>query len=831
MPRDSELKIHALDMGSQMYGDCLLIQKGRTTILVDGGHQSDFEGQEGYASIPEQLQEILGEPPFELSMLIVTHCHSDHIGCLPELVEDGIIKPTWALIADERLGFGRRTDTDALPLDTLPAVEKAIVAALREEDRSLMDDVELAQFLLDAEKLEDRYKRMLAELQRSGSKVLRYGRDPLDALVAEFSDLGFEVLGPTLEHLAICAESIVRLTTDAADQVKATTARDQDFNPLAIYRSFARATVAADLLDRPGKGAALNNQSIVFKITEGDKAALLAGDMQFAKAEVTGLAPHMRALRQKVAAAGPFTFAKLTHHTSYNGVDDSVLDDFGSPRFLVHTGGLNDPGHPDPGALDVLKARSRDIKLARTDRNGGITYTFARGLEVSKGRLNNFTENERRDTEMVVVPKVQEAQAVQLMAPPQKPGPIDLIFMRIPFADVQITLGNIPISIKVPETFDRGQVEIRVGEESGSKKNTSLSDGALAPGRTLPRLLFVTSSRRLANNIGAEEARRAISLIQNAGMEVLDLPDPSDHSAVRTRIAKADVRGVVLVGGYDVLPSERVDVLDGGLRQRIGADIHQDPDSFIVWSDDKYGDADGDGIAELPVSRIPDAYSSEFLFRNLSGPANAADGRFGIRNEERPFADAIWNGIAGTEAIFSSGVLGNGAFGLNDMQKASIYFMLHGDHADGTRFWGEDEGPVEAINVRRIPPSGIGTVMAGCCWGALTVSQIASRASGPLAVRSRLQSMALTLLWSGARAFVGCTGAHYSPGVGESFFGEPMHRLFWQQMAAANKAPAEALFEARKAYLRGIPHGLSKPFHLGIERKIYKQFTCLGLGW
>jgi hypothetical protein len=44
-------------------------------------------------------------------------------------------------------------------------------------------------------------------------------------------------------------------------------------------------------------------------------------------------------------------------------------------------------------------------------------------------------------------------------------------------------------------------------------------------------------------------------------------------------------------------------------------------------------------------------------------------------------------------------------------------------------------------------------------------------------------------------------------------------------------SPAEALFNARNAYLAALPHGLSQPHHVAIERKIYGQFTCLGLAW
>ena len=90
--------------------------------------------------------------------------------------------------------------------------------------------------------------------------------------------------------------------------------------------------------------------------------------------------------------------------------------------------------------------------------------------------------------------------------------------------------------------------------------------------------------------------------------------------------------------------------------------------------------------------------------------------------------------------------------------------------------------------------------------------------------------MALSCLLGGARAFVGCTGVHYSPDATGSFFGGPMHHAFWSEVAAG-QAPAAALFAARKTFLADMPHGRHSALEQAIERKIWKQFTCLGLGW
>jgi glyoxylase-like metal-dependent hydrolase (beta-lactamase superfamily II) len=97
---------YALDMGREQYGDSILCRFGNKTVLIDAGHPSDFDGQEGYDSLPAQLEALLGtSPPFDLTLLVVTHAHNDHIGCLPKMIEAGMIEPEFALVADPDLGF------------------------------------------------------------------------------------------------------------------------------------------------------------------------------------------------------------------------------------------------------------------------------------------------------------------------------------------------------------------------------------------------------------------------------------------------------------------------------------------------------------------------------------------------------------------------------------------------------------------------------------------------------------------------------------------------------------------------------------------------------
>lgn len=74
---DSELKIYSIEM-HQQYGDSTLITYGDFDILIDAGDQKDG------AYVNQFLKEHISEDN-HLDMLIVTHCHSDHMGGLAKI--------------------------------------------------------------------------------------------------------------------------------------------------------------------------------------------------------------------------------------------------------------------------------------------------------------------------------------------------------------------------------------------------------------------------------------------------------------------------------------------------------------------------------------------------------------------------------------------------------------------------------------------------------------------------------------------------------------------------------------------------------------------------
>lgn len=855
-----------LDMGREQYGDCVLCLFGDRSVLIDAGHPSDFAGQDGYESIPEQLTKILGvDPPFKLDVLVITHGHNDHIGCLPSLAAEGTIKPRYAIVADPDLAFPPGYRDALTPSDdpgVAPDLLAKVVAGLLEEDHSHLPDAQLDLFLDAAAKLGSKYRDAVEALESAGTTIFKWGSsDPteLGPIYRLLSGTGFDIIGPSLPQLEICRDQIVayakKAKKAAEDSLAAGEVGAADEGPTAarVYKHLLLGDPRLDaepLIDRKGSGSALNCQSIVIKFGEGDRKVLLAGDMQFAESEVDGLEAELADLRKKVVQAGPFRFVKMTHHTSYNGIDTDLWKDLGSPPLLAHSGGLNDDAHPEPGALAALKALGDEILFARTDRNGLITVEPSRdgenAIKTSRGSLNNFAANVRKKAKDE--PSSPTAGIERRSERPAGGGPtyrperdyVDVIFVRLPYEDGEISVDGHTISIRGrgrtgPErqSVPDRPAPPRSPPSSGGTRPKPAATGRLADGRDLTRILFVTDKAKLEDNIGELEANKALQLINDGGCKLLQTDGASAEGAVRGELASGRYDGVVIVGGYDVVPSQRVDVLDPALRRSIPRKaIVDDRDEFIVWSDDIYGDADGDGLAEFPVSRIPDGKTPSLVFTALTAKKPGATGeRFGIGNAARPFSVPVFEELPGRRPFLRSAPTRFRDIG-GAAQQQFLYFMLHGLDSDGSRFWGDGPtGAIEAINTGCVPSSGLGVVLAGCCWGALTVDQRAKDTSGVVSPKTPGGSMALSILSGGALAYVGCTGVHYSPGQAGDFFGGPMHMAFWTSLIKNDFLPAKALFEARKQFLAGMPHGRQAPLELAIERKIYKQFTCLGLAW
>lgn len=827
------MTIYILEMGRTKYGDCILITHNKRNILIDGAHPGDSD------SIRFQLSKILKKKKdIAIDLLIVSHCHSDHIGCLPDLVSLGIIKVNKALVADENIGWGTNpTDnTDGI----LPDAQRGLLTALQEEDVSDLPDDELEKFLFDAALLRDKYEEMLSSI--APKNLVRYGRHTatdIKKLEIEFKDFGLKILGPDKEHLTICKQALAGTDSMIGDIFTTGIGRNDSYEDLVdVYRNAVKkiSLDAIGLEDRPGPGAAKNNQSIVLSVAAEGWKALLAADMQFAKPEIKLLDEKMKNLLETVNKNGPYDFIKLTHHSSYNGLNESILLDWNKNTSLfVHTGGWNDPSHPDGSVLRILEKYKESLSFARNDRNGVITVQKGKEdveMEISKGDFNDFSINESGDK--------QEATPI----PPENISLIQQPAVNSPLISETInSTGNlVEVTAKVP---DNTLVTITIDVSSQKKKITvdkPVDNPVITDGNRFSGLLFVTSLKRLEKSINHSLTGLIENLKALPGVTIMDIPDniSCDMCAAKVReiTARQKKKGVVIIGGYDIIPAEQLDVLDTELRKKLIAEGrgNHDADDFIVWSDDIYGDNDNDHLAELPVSRIPDGKSYELLAATLTAPRFVPKTRFGVRNYARPFAQSVFTDIPGGANNMEISETFGPSHVLPQTECSSVYYMLHGSSSDTTRFWGEtqDKDLFEAFTIDNVPVSAPGSVVfTGCCWGALTVSPTANRTNTRTSVRQLLpdQSIALAYLKAGALAFVGCTGTHYSPGEPPyNYYGKPMHDHFWKSIAN-NISPAEALFNAKVAYAKDFPHGLPETFNQAVELKILRQYTCLGLGW
>jgi len=852
----SSLTIHLLDMGTEMYGDAILCQCGERSILIDGGHAKDIEDRNGYPSIPKQLAGILGyTSPFKLDLLVITHYHGDHIGCLPEMVNQGIIAFDWALVADENLGSGRGID-DRIP-DT-PSMSDQLLAALREEEHYGLDDTELARFIEDAASIDKRYQMMLSDLASYGTRIVRYGRDDHEALENAFKDFSLKIIGPSQKQLLICSQKISSYSDRVGDYLTLS-----DSNLVSAYKQILSSTDAlpAGAEDMPGKGAAINDQSIVIKIGDPGKQALLTGDMQFAKPEISGLSPYILSLRKAVADFGPYEFIKLPHHASYNGFDSSVLKEWQNTKNYASSGGTNDLNHPDPDVLELLSQNSDKIEYARTDRNGKIAITFADNgaiLEKTRGKLNDFSPNSDLATKTpspppsFSIPTISlertQGQFTELSASAKVPPDVSRILVSFDiFREKQTSQKKDTGSGEIVAIGEQEKKHVGIEEApsvfiSRQEANEHLEEllrykPKFASGRRLPKLLFVSYKRKLSENIGLNETLAIYTFVQDSGQSLYLVNDQANSlQEVRIQLKKSKYDGVVIIGNYDVVPARRLDALPSSLRQYVGQNT-ADADNFIIWSDEAYGDLNADGSWDIPVSRIPDGKSAKVVIRSLCAdrPGNETQTRFGIRNIARPFAEAPFELLPGVTPILVSEPTTPSQIGAGNAKSAHVYFMLHGSDNDATRFWGESAtlGTIEAVQVSNVPREISGVVFSGCCWGALPVNVKAVDWSGNERIGGRTpsSSIALAYIEAGALAFIGCTGTHYSPTQEPyNYFGGPMHKAFWNNYLQG-KSPVRALFDAKIDYLRGMPHGQNDAMSRAIEYKILRQFCCLGMGW
>lgn len=870
-------EVHLLDVGTEAYGDCVVLQfaSGRTTrhVLIDGGHSDNTD------LLLTQFGEILGGgEPFKFDLIMISHAHGDHVGALPTLITGGHIVAEHALIPDVAMAFGP-TPTDAVP----DAVTDAI-ALLREEppDDDVAGATGLDALAADAAGLMPRYKDMLAKLTEDGTNVVHFGGRNSQSGIAGLSnalgDIGFEVLGPQQKALKRTAELLTG--TKAGLVEKAQKLRPDGVDAAALDSADVYADLETDAVQRLGH--LVNAQSIVCVFTlparsRAKQRILLGGDFQFADPQTSD--PIIKAegtrLLNEISARAPYAFAKLSHHGSTNGVDEEFLTAIGDTDVVGICCGRGHPNHPAKDTLQLLQAHAAHTSWVRTDRSGHVTLTIGSDGTSMKPRnakdLSELNQPDGATTPTTVTPPPAPTAPVTVAppappsaAPPEvrseapAPQPVSTITL-LPDRDTveceipaRATSMTIHFDLAATNGSGRANQVGAAGADASSSSPGSTptaqsrrggSQFQIGGGRTLPKLMFLTDTKRLADNLDPTAVGIIVDAINDGGHVLCDLATTNYNTetgegiddAVATSLDKdSDVKQVVIIGSYDVVPSQQVDCVAKETPARTAADLRaNESDGFVVWSDDPYVDIDNAGLADVPISRIPDGHNGKFTLNQLQAEPISGERRHGIRNFARKFVEEIYNSLPGQSPLLVSNPTLSSDLRPEQLQTSLVYYMLHGMAKCATSFWGETEDHqfIEAVNIALMPKAGVDIAVLGCCWGALPASSTALdwKPGQPIAGRLQNQSIALTLLAAGARAVMGCTGAHYSPTEPPYDTGAgPLHAALWKHLMDGT-APAEALFKAKYDFASKIAT-LTSPDELAIANKSLNQFTCLGLG-
>jgi len=296
-------------------------------------------------------------------------------------------------------------------------------------------------------------------------------------------------------------------------------------------------------------------------------------------------------------------------------------------------------------------------------------------------------------------------------------------------------------------------------------------------------LLIVSSGVNLARRYGTAGASRlreridALSrgLVSEAGKVYLAFPDDSVSAttygfraiamnssalvaraiwALQSAVGFTSGDALLIVGGHEIVPfAELSNPAAGGI----------DPD-IVIQSDNPYGFSSGraaeafqaGAVPDYAVGRLPDfepANIEDFaaLVDSISGPVRSRNGTFAVVNEAwfSPTAQVL-DGL-GTIRTTPPWSASNAEWKTQNAQL--LYFNLHGFNSEDT--WkGFDDGTGNWCNA--ISPADVvaeavsgSIVFAENCYAALVTGKSCSN------------SVALSMLTCGVRAFVGSTGMAY----------------------------------------------------------------------
>ena len=245
-------------------------------------------------------------------------------------------------------------------------------------------------------------------------------------------------------------------------------------------------------------------------------------------------------------------------------------------------------------------------------------------LDIERGELNDKTRPSARAGDAVV--ERGPGPAVAERARVVRRGTNDSVEVRV---NVPHRKTKVTITIEVEP--DDGPFEAAI---AAPRQRPDASPRRLGDGRQLPRLVFATDPDRLGQRIGVATATQVLDQLRGEGHAVVAAARDQLLNRVRQAInATPRVRGVVLLGGYSVVPAQIVNTLPAeltGVRVR-------DRDRLQVWSDDGYGDRDGDGV--------PSCRSAACRTGKTAASSSARCDRLDLRRSPRGAASAISGGL------------------------------------------------------------------------------------------------------------------------------------------------------------------------------------------
>ena len=261
------------------------------------------------------------------------------------------------------------------------------------------------------------------------------------------------------------------------------------------------------------------------------------------------------------------------------------------------------------------------------------------------------------------------------------------------------------------------------------------------------------------------------------------------------------VTHIQIIGGHDIVPFA---VLPNPVNWEFPEPPHRD----TLYTDDVYADFTGDEVIDVPVARIPDGGSLDLLVKQLEGKCTPKLGAFGLGNVNREYAGPIVDIFDDAGDVYWSEPMISDDFSASDVDVEHVYFILHGSKDDTSVWLGEDSWPNWPAAFKANLANSQGIILSGCCYGAYIIG------------KAPANSICLRFLRSGAEAFIGCTGIHYStPGTETTYNGPLFHRLFFEHLMTG-KTPSEAFFRAKRDY--------APEADTAVEQKILHEFVFYG---